>query len=173
MDDVNDTADEGHNRNSALMELTEKAKVYGKFLDETLFPRLKAAVAAREKVEGDVKDYKELLHKIALLVERRNTTIDNKRIQQPLHAVVDIGHQLAFCRAIVDDPETIFVDVGYGFHVEFGLKEAREFILQRIEFLEKFRLAKCVKESNEIATHYEEAMELLESFREEIENRKR
>ena len=157
---------------SITLELTEKARAYGNFLDETLYPRLEASVAAREKVEEDIKEYEDLLNKIELLVKRRNLSGAGKRIQEPLHGVADLGHELAYCRAVVDDPETIFVDVGYGFHIEFGLKEASSFVQQRIQFLQQFRLAKCVKESNEVAMHYSEGIKLLESFREEIEKSK-
>lgn len=149
-------------------ELREKTELYGKFLDETLHPRLKAAVKAREQIEKDISEYEELQHKINKIVRRRDRV--NRRIQQSLTGMVDLGHGLAFSKVVVDDPETIYLDVGYGFHVEFTLGEAFDFCTKRINFLKRFRLTPCVKEANEVARHYEQAVDLLESLRKEMEN---
>mmetsp|Transcript_15036 Transcript_15036/g.19625 ORF Transcript_15036/g.19625 Transcript_15036/m.19625 type:complete len:163 (-) Transcript_15036:84-572(-) len=154
-------------RKSELASMEEMKEKLEAFLNEKLLPRLNAVVATRDELENEISEYKEVAEKIDLLIKRRK--LEGNRIQQPLHGKVNLGHKLAFARAVVDDPETIFLDVGYGFHVEFGLQEAADFIVKRINFVRTMKLSKVVKESNEIAQHYKETLLLLENIREETE----
>mmetsp|Transcript_7281 Transcript_7281/g.10734 ORF Transcript_7281/g.10734 Transcript_7281/m.10734 type:complete len:169 (-) Transcript_7281:202-708(-) len=155
----------------SLVDLRQKAEEYGAFLDQNLQPQLEAIVRDRDSCEKDIAEYVELTQKIEELILRRNNNPKAKRIQAPLECLADLGHKVAYSHAVVDDPESIFVDIGYGFHIEFSLGEALQFIEKRIKFLKEFKLKKVVREANMISEHYTEAVTLLVALKEEIDKK--
>mmetsp|Transcript_3339 Transcript_3339/g.4826 ORF Transcript_3339/g.4826 Transcript_3339/m.4826 type:complete len:158 (+) Transcript_3339:26-499(+) len=143
-------------------ELRNKLEEYSTFIDKTLHPELQKAVASREEVEAEIAEYQELRDKIILLQGRKES------LQKPLESLVDLGHKTAYCRAVVDDPQTIFVHVGMGFHTEFTLKEATFFIEKRIQYLEKDVLVERLKKAKTVAAHLESSLLILETLAKEV-----
>ena len=136
-------------------ELREKLKEYSRFIDETLHPALKISVSAREETEADIREYQELHDKLAMIRDRE---------KEPLEALVNLGHELAYCSAEVEDPSTVFIDVGLGFFVELTLDEAMSVILKRIAFLEKERLPKRIDDARKVAADMESSIIILEAL---------
>lgn len=155
----------------SLDDLREKAMEYSTFIDQKLQPQLEAIVRDRDSCEKDITEYVELKRQIDELIQRRENNPRSKRIQSPLECLVDLGHRVAYSHAVVDDPETIFVDVGYGFHIEFSLSEALKVIKKRLKFLREFKLKKIVKEANMISEHYTEAVTLLVALKDEMDKK--
>jgi len=144
-------------------ELRNKLEEYSNFIDKTLHPQLQKAVSSREEVEAEIAEYQELRDKIGFLQSRKRES------QQPLESLVDLGHKTAYCRAIVDDPQTIFVHVGMGFHAEFTLEEAIAFIDKRLQFLENRVLSDRLKKAKTVASHLESSLLILETLAKEVQ----
>jgi len=142
------------NEDVSASELREKLKEYSTFLDSTLYPELKRTVAAREEAEAEIKEYQELYDKLGVL-QNRNA---------PLDAMVNLGHELVYCKAEVEDPSTVFVDVGKGFFVELTVEQALPVIEKRITFLQKEILAKRVQDANRVASHLESSLMIVEAL---------
>jgi len=147
-------------------ELRNKLEEYSNFIDKTLHPELQKAVASREEVETEMAEYQELRDKIRVLQSSRNKEPPQR---QPLESLVDLGHKTAYCRAIVEDPQTIFVHVGMGFHAEFTLDEAIAFIDKRLQFLEHHVLSDRLKKAKTVASHLESSLLILETLAKEVQ----
>ena len=80
------------------------------------------------------------------------------------------AHQSIFCNATISNPCTVYVHTGFGFHVEFTIQEAVEFIEKRILFLQNYVLKHRVEVAMGIAEDVEKALEILEEFKEADEN---
>jgi len=99
----------------------------------------------------------------------RDTMAVTKKKTEELESLVDLGHQIAYSRAIIPDPTTIFVHVGMGFHVEFKLGEAIEFIDRRLEFLEKDILERRTKKVETVRGHLNEALGIMDALEDEFQ----
>ena len=141
-------------------ELRMKLNEYINFIDHTLHPQLKIAISQREEIEAEIEEYKEL--KLNLQLVKQGKIKDE--------TIVDLGHQLAYCKAKITNKEKVFVSIGMGFHAEFTIDEAVTFIDRRIGYLNRERLPPKVDKAREIAGHLESSLELLESLGEEIRN---
>lgn len=141
-------------------ELREKLKEYSRFIDATLHPALKISVSAREETEADIREYQELHAKLAMIRDRE---------KEPLEALVNLGHELVYCAAEVEDPCTVFIDVGLGFFVELTLDEAMSVILKRIAFLEKEKLPKRIDHARKVAADMESSIIILEALARELQ----
>ncbi|KAJ1827095.1 hypothetical protein LPJ70_007573, partial [Coemansia sp. RSA 2708] len=66
------------------------------------------------------------------------THIDSIRSQQldELETKVDLGSNF-YAKAFVPDTQYIFVNVGFGFHLQMSLDEADEFIDRKVKHMEK------------------------------------
>jgi len=158
--------------NSSLnpKEVEDKIAEYTKFVQDVLQPQLQIAVDAREYVENEIAEYEELLQELHTIFKRYTPSASNTHDEDyvelksatPLESLVDLGHKIAYCRAIVNDPTTIFVNVGFGFHVEFTLKEALEFIPRRINYLKQNVLIPKADKAREIADHFKNSLFVLE-----------
>lgn len=154
-------------------ELRSKVKEYSLFLDQTLHPKLKQAVAAREETEAEIRDYEEIRKKISLM--RQTSTAEDESHSSSTDgnekesALVSLGHELVYARAHLDDASTIYIHVGMGFHVEMSLSEATAFCDKRIAFLTNHVLSKRVNEANTVAGHLDSSMTLLASLVEELQ----
>jgi prefoldin subunit 5 len=69
-----------------------------------------------------------------------------------------------FCNAQISNPRTVYVDVGFGFHVEFTTKEAIVFIDKRILYLQNQVLKHRSAVAMSIAEDVEKALELLQEL---------
>ena len=138
-------------------ELQEKLKEYSSFIDSTLYPELRRTVMARESTEGEIKEYQVLYDKLAVLQHHRDE-------EKTLQAMVNLGHELVYCQAEVDDPLTVFVDVGKGFFVELTLADALPVIQKRISFLQQEMLPKRVQDASRVASHLESSIMIVEAL---------
>jgi prefoldin alpha subunit len=137
-------------------ELREKLKEYSSFIDSTLHPELQKAVSAREETEADIREHQELHDKLAVIIRDRE--------KEPLEAMVNLGDELVYCKAEVQDASTVFVDVGLGFFVELTVDEAMPVIRKRIAFLEREKLPKRMDDARTVAAHMESSIIILEAL---------
>jgi len=157
-------------------EMEEKLKTYAAFIDQTLYPDLRAAVAAREEIEAEIEEYETLCTHLAIQKEK-NEKHDNRdasdKEDSSTHdntntALVDLGNKIGFCQAEFDDPRTVYVHVGMGFHTEFNLAEAISFCERRVLYLSKNALVLKQKKAKSIAAHLEAALILVEKLKNEM-----
>jgi prefoldin alpha subunit len=135
-------------------ETKAKLEEYAHFVKATLRPNLQQALHSQHDIESQLHDFKEL-HKRLMEWETRAT--------QDRTTTADLGHERVFCRARVTDPSAVFVDVGYGFHVELRIEEAMQFTLKRIAFLnEKLQYHQAAVQR--IHNHMNSVEDILEQF---------
>mmetsp|Transcript_6261 Transcript_6261/g.9094 ORF Transcript_6261/g.9094 Transcript_6261/m.9094 type:complete len:192 (+) Transcript_6261:74-649(+) len=170
-------------------EIRNNLNQYTKFVNEKLTPILKDAILRREETENEISEYEELASELSSIVGKDNEvnklTLKNdkeKNIRRmkglkefrraanssQLETHVDLGAQIMFCKAIVPNPERVFVHVGMGFHVEFTLNEALEFIERRVKFLHKKVLANRVNKAKAVASDVESTLKILETLTEQL-----
>mmetsp|Transcript_10158 Transcript_10158/g.30037 ORF Transcript_10158/g.30037 Transcript_10158/m.30037 type:complete len:165 (-) Transcript_10158:78-572(-) len=138
-------------------EIRSKLCEYTAFVDGTLRPDLEAAVKDREGVESEIAEYEDLSSQLGML--RKRTAGD-----EPLESTVDLGHRVAFCRAEVEDPGTVFVHLGLGFHVEMTLDEAIRAVGERIKFLQDGPLRLRDDRAKNVAGNIEGAISIMEEL---------
>ncbi|QCE11176.1 prefoldin alpha subunit [Vigna unguiculata] len=101
----------------------EKVRKYEEFVDKRLKPDLIHAISQRDKVFEQQKIFADL---------RRNIENLEKNSVTSLRTLVNLGSEV-YLQAEVPDTQRIFVDVGFGFHVEFTWSEALNYIEKREE----------------------------------------
>ena len=139
-----------------VAEIRSKIDEYSSFISSTLRPQLEAAVKAREEVELDIKEYEALQAKLANIEEKKGQSVKD--------TVVDLGHELIYCKAAIDDPSRIiYVHAGMGFHVEMTIDEARTFVGKRIALLKQSLELKTHKATT-IAVHIEDTILVLQQL---------
>lgn len=143
-------------------ELRNKLSQYIAFIDDTLQPELKFAISARERIEAEIKEYQELSDFLSILVKHPGER----------ETLVDLGHKMVYCKAKFSKgaDSKIFVSVGHGFHVEFTLDEAIDFIGKRIKHLQSNELPVKEDKVKSVASHLEHALGLLAEMGGEIKN---
>ena len=144
-------------------ELRTKMAEYASFIDKTLQPELLAAVTAREETEAEIAEYEELLEMIRMV-------LTNAPTKKPLDSMVDLGHEIAFCKATIHNPQQLFVHVGMGFHAELSLDEAIGFCDARISFIESQILTKRVDKAKQVAAHLEASLVMLQELAMEVQD---
>ncbi|KAL9241274.1 hypothetical protein vseg_015404 [Gypsophila vaccaria] len=105
----------------------EKVKKFEEFIDLHLKPKLVLTIAERDKVFEQQKTYSDLKKNIEDLEKNSVTS---------LKTLINLGSEV-YAQAEVPDTRHIFVDVGFGFHVEFTWSEALRFISAKEEWLAK------------------------------------
>ena len=105
----------------------KKVKSFEAFLNEKLRPDLKSVLEDRDKIYEEIAEYLSLKNSIEAL--------ETTGFPKPLKTRVDLGCNF-YMRANVAEPEKIFVDVGLGFFLELGPKDAIEFIDKKTKFLQ-------------------------------------
>lgn len=138
-----------------VAEIRSRIDEYSSFISSTLRPQLEAAVKAREEVELDIKEYEALQAKLANIEEKKGQSVKDR--------VVDLGHELIYCKAAIDNPSRIYVHAGMGFHVEMTIDEARTFVGKRIALLKQSLELKTHKATT-IAVHIEETILVLQQL---------
>ncbi|KAK8691617.1 hypothetical protein V6N13_075118 [Hibiscus sabdariffa] len=108
-------------------EAREKIHKFEEFVDRRLKPDLVRAIAERDKVFDQQKNFSDL---------RKNIENLEKNSVTNLRTLVNLGSEV-YMQAEVPDTQRIFVDIGLGFHVEFTWSEALKFISLREEKLER------------------------------------
>jgi prefoldin subunit 5 len=142
--------------------LQGKVAEYSSFITNTLQPKLQLAVNDREETEAEICEYAQLRNKLQM--------IETNNADGPINTLVDISHQTIYCNATISNPRTVYVHVGFGFHVEFTIQEAIAFIDKRITYLQNDVLKHRVEVAMGIAEDVEKALELLEEFKEADED---
>ncbi|XP_029127935.1 protein UXT homolog isoform X2 [Cajanus cajan] len=110
---------------SSYMENSRQEKVqkFEEFVDKRLKPDLLHAISQRDKVFEQQKIFADL---------RRNIENLEKNSVTSLRTLVNLGSEV-YLQAEVENTQHIFVDVGFGFHVEFTWSEALNYIEKREE----------------------------------------
>ncbi|KAL3765378.1 hypothetical protein ACHAWU_002296 [Discostella pseudostelligera] len=157
-------------------ELKCKIAEYGNFISQTLEPQLRNAVMDREKTEAEINDYIQLQNGLRqLLLEQQqrqqqqgssslNDNNNNHTTSTQLVGLVDIAHSTIFCNVSIPNPKIVYVNVGFGFHIEMTIIEAISFIDKRVDYLEKQVLNYRMDVAKKIAKDVEDALELLEEL---------
>ncbi len=148
--------------------LQQKVAEYSSFITNTLQPKLQLAVNEREETEAEICEYAQLRNKLQMIEAESDASASASAT--PINTLVDIAHQSIFCNATISNPRTVYVHTGFGFHVEFTIQEAVEFIEKRILFLQNYVLKHRVEVAMGIAEDVEKALEILEEFKEADEN---
>ena len=172
------------NNNELQTRLTE----YGNFITQTLQPQLQRAVNGREETEAEISEYRQLQTKLQQMLQHNNNSCsetttttttatesssdsnNNKRRDTSISTIVDISHSTIYCRTTIPNSNIVYINIGFGFHVEFTLSEGIEFINKRVQYLEAHVLKHRVEVAKNIAEDVENALELLESLGDELEN---
>jgi prefoldin subunit 5 len=142
-------------------DVQEKVQEYTQFVDEVLRPEISKAKAHIEETELEISEYQQLSAKLREMQQQQQQP--NKREEQPPQKrQVDLGYQTVYCQAeIMESAPTIFVHVGMGFHVEFQVTEALEFVDRRIEFLKTQVLPHREKKCAQIESHFQSSLNIL------------
>jgi prefoldin subunit 5 len=133
-----------------------KLKEYATFIDDKLHPELKRRVLAREKIEEEIEEYRDLATKLRAVQEKGTPS-------QPLKALVDLGHQTISCQAETSVPLKLYVHVGMGFHVEMTAEEAITFCHARLEFLSRL-LNLRVERAAQVARDLQSSLVIMEQL---------
>ena len=150
------------------VDIRAKIEEYSSFIGTTLRPQLESAVKAREDVENDIKEYELLQTKLEDMLKKEETATAAAIANGPMDSLVDLGHEMVYCNAVIDDPNKIFVHTGMGFHVEMTLAEASNFVKKRIRFLRDDVLQHRTHRATTIAVHIEETLLVLQQLGKEM-----
>ena len=142
-------------------DLQNRVNEYSSLITNTLQPQLEQAVTAREETEAEICEYAKLRNKLQKMVDN---TSSEEASAKPINTIVDISHQRLFCNAQISNPRTVYVNVGFGFHVEFTTEEAIVFIGKRILYLQNQVLKHRSAVAMSIAEDVEKALELLQEL---------
>ncbi|OWM70268.1 protein UXT homolog [Punica granatum] len=104
---------------------SEEVRKCEEFIDCKMKPSLVRATVERNKLFEQQKIFSDL---------RKNIENLQKNSITNLRTMVNIGSEV-YMQAEVSDTQRIFVDIGYGFHVEFTWDEALNYIPLREELL--------------------------------------
>ena len=159
------------NNRSMTIESSEKEnaeaklKQYATFIDQTLHPELKKRVEAREEIEHEMNEYRDLSAKLQAL---------NSSSSSMPKAMVDLGHQTAYCEAVLTTTTTsalkLYVHIGMGFHAEMTVPEALAFCDERLLFLSRV-LTQRADSAMQVARHLKSSLLLLEQLANEVGGR--
>lgn len=157
-------------------ELKCKITEYGNFISQTLEPQLRNAVVEREKTEAEINDYIQLQNGLRQLLLKQqqqqqqgssslnDNNNNNHTTSTQLEGLVDIAHSTIFCNVSIPNPNIVYVNVGFGFHIEMTIIEAISFIDKRVDYLEKQVLNYRMDVAKKIAKDVEDALEFLEEL---------
>lgn len=158
-------------KNAVKGKITE----YGNFIAQTLQPRLQTAVDAREETEAEISEYVQLQNKLRQLQLEQQQQIDSPNkpnssssTEASINTIVDIAHGTVYCNATIPNPRTIYINIGFGFHVEMSLPEAILFIDKRVDYLGNSVLKHRCEVAATVAKDVENALELLEELGEDL-----
>ncbi|KAJ2706178.1 hypothetical protein FB645_001814 [Coemansia sp. IMI 203386] len=120
-------------------DIQEAISKYKEFVTNTLKPDLEQTLEQRDIVYTRMTEYLKL-----------KTHIDAIKTQdlKELETKVDLGSSF-YVKAFVPDTKYLFVNVGFGFHLEMTLDEANKFIDEKVQSLEKLA-DKYTQEASEI-----------------------
>lgn len=112
------------------VELDEKVLRYEQFLNETLKRDLSKLSDEREKLYEEIAEYFRLQTTLQKLLE-----VGLADGSKALKTQIDLGCNF-YAHAVIKDASRIFIHIGYGFYLEFTVKEAIPFIEQKVSRLD-------------------------------------
>ncbi|KAH1261091.1 Protein UXT [Glycine max] len=130
----------------------EKVQRFEEFVDKRLKPDLVHAIAQRDK------DYCYVwIHLTFSFSADLGKNIENleKNSVTSLRTLVNLGSEV-YLQAEVPDTQHIFVDVGFGFHVEFTWSEALNYIEKREE-----KIARQIEEYTQLIASIKAQIKLV------------
>ena len=147
------------NNNNGNELLQTKISEYSNFISQTLQPQLQSAVDKREETEAEISEDVQVQTKLQQIQGDAPKSIDT---------IIDISHSTVYCKAHISNPKIIYLNIGFGFHVEMTIEEGIQFIIKRVEYLESCVLKHRVEVAARIAKDVEGAIELLEELGDEL-----
>ncbi|PON54178.1 Prefoldin alpha-like [Parasponia andersonii] len=127
----------------------EKVQKFEEFVDRRLKPDLVRAIAERDKVFEQQKNFSDL---------RKNIETLEKNSVTSLRTQVNLGSEV-YMQADVPDTRRIFVDIGLGFHAEFTWSEALNYISLREE-----KISRQIEEYTRLIASIKTQIKLVCSF---------
>ncbi|KAI8967744.1 Prefoldin subunit-domain-containing protein [Mycotypha africana] len=131
-------------------DLNALIKKYDDFIASKLKPSLKKELDERDAIFHSISEYQKLNAQIE--------TIQENNLKE-LKTMVDLGSQF-YAQAHVPDTSYIYVNVGFGFHVQFTLEEAKQFIIKKEAHLQSLA-DKHTAEADKIRAHIKMALEAM------------
>lgn len=107
-------------------EISKKVEEIELFINDVLKEDLKKVYSKREAIHEKIRDY-------VLLKDTIQNIIDGKFSKDGLKTKLDLGCNF-YVQGKVTEPSTVFVNIGYGFFLEFPLPEALTYIDKRISY---------------------------------------
>ena len=115
----------------AQMELNDTILYYESFINDVLKRDLKKVIDQRDEIYSKVAEYLQLKRSIEQF-EGKPLSSSKKQAK----VMTDLGCNF-YCQAKITDTSKVLIAVGFGFFVEFTLKEGIEFISKKIDILTK------------------------------------
>ncbi|KAG9295995.1 hypothetical protein G9A89_011847 [Geosiphon pyriformis] len=108
-------------------DIASKVKQYEGFLNDTLKPDLKKMMDLRDVIYDQISEYLKLKTQIQLIIDNELTE---------MKTMVDLGTNF-YVQAKVPDTSFLYINVGFGFHVQLTSSEAVEFIDRKEKLLQR------------------------------------
>ncbi|KAI9301867.1 protein UXT [Cunninghamella echinulata] len=141
------------------LELTELLQKYDDFINLKLKPNLKSVLDSRDQVFDNLSEYQKLKSQIEMF---------QKGGHKELKTMVDLGSQF-YAQALIPDTTYIYVNVGFGFHVQFTLNEAIAFIDKKEQRLQR-SAEKYSEEADKIRAHIKMVLEAMAEALNDVKN---
>eukprot|EP00049_Salpingoeca_infusionum_P010056 m.170364 g.170364 ORF g.170364 m.170364 type:complete len:155 (+) comp14528_c0_seq5:582-1046(+) len=137
-------------------EVQDRITDYESFLNEKIRRDLRELQVKRDHIYDDIAEFKKLESSIEA-IKTLQTHSDS------LETKVDLGNGF-FCDAMVPSTEFVYVDVGFGFHVQYTLDEAIHVCKSKEDHLSKRAetLSKKIAETSAMAKVVRDALGQLQ-----------
>ena len=174
--------------------IRSKIVEYSGFINNVLLPEKKTLELEYQKIQTEINEYQDLQNEISNLLcndnnrssestsdgDSSNNDIETKKIaaatttsESVMTTKVDLGYETIYCDAVVSEPNSIYVHVGMGFHIELTLVEAIEFVKKRISYLQKGSLQTKKVKLQEVTSHIDESRKILFQLDRELQQMSR
>ncbi|ORX91811.1 Prefoldin alpha-like protein [Basidiobolus meristosporus CBS 931.73] len=130
--------------------IQETLERYEKFVNERLKVDLKDTLDLRDQVYDKMSDYLKLRSQVE--------TLKDNNVKE-MKTMVDLGSNF-YAQAKIPDTTYIYVNVGYGFHVQLTLSEALDFIEKKERNLQKVA-DQYTTEASKIKAHIKMVLEAI------------
>ncbi|WWC71264.1 uncharacterized protein I206_105217 [Kwoniella pini CBS 10737] len=107
----------------------ERSQVYTAHLQNSLLPELEMTRHNLMIMENDISEYENLRGKIEELEKLDGNSIET---------LTEMGAGI-WVEAKIPDTNVITLDLGYDLHMDMNLKEAKEYVIKKVEILKRKR----------------------------------